>query len=217
MDDRHDDEPKRMDRREVLAWMASAAAAIPALDARLLARPGPAPGPAEGYGVDPDLTRHYRPGDLWPLTLDKGQRRALGALSDTILPADDRSPAATEVGVVDFLDEWLSAPYPAQRRDRDLILKGLTWLDRESRSRFGASFQELEDTQRTAICDDICDPKAARARFREAARFFARVRDLAAGAFYSTPKGRADVGYVGNAARGSFEGPPPEVLERLGL
>ena len=58
----------------------------------------------------------YAAGELWPLTLTKEQRATATALCDLIIPADDTSPAASSVGVVDFIDEWISAPYPEHAR-----------------------------------------------------------------------------------------------------
>ena len=52
---------------------------------------------------------------------------------------------------------------------------------------------------------------------RDAARFFALYRDLTAGAFYSSPAGRKDLRYIGNVPLASFDGPPPALLETLGL
>jgi hypothetical protein len=172
---------------------------------------------AQGYGTDPDLLKTFHPGEPWPLTLNDGQRLIAAALSDIILPADARSPSASAVGVVDFLDEWVSAPYPMQMQDRILILDGLAWIDAEAMRRFARTFSNLDETQRHAICDDICHEKSASPAFAEAARFFARYRDLTAGGFYSTAVGRRDLGYMGNDPRASFAGPAPEVLRTLGL
>ena len=47
--------------------------------------------------------------------------------------------------------------------------------------------------------------------------FFDKVRDLTSTAFWTTDEGMADLGFVGNRPMASFEGPPPEVLRRLGL
>jgi hypothetical protein len=49
------------------------------------------------------------------------------------------------------------------------------------------------------------------------ARFFDMVRDLTATGFYTTVEGMRDIGYVGNTPLDRFDGPPPEVLRRLGL
>ena len=207
--------PSRMDRRTALKWMLAAAAST-ALASRYAHGQGPAPA-AQGYGTDPDLLKHYQPGDVWPLTFTDIQRRTAAALCDVIIPADDRSPAASAVGVVDFLDEWISAPYPAQVADRGIVLPGLAWIDGESARRFGRAFAELDAAQQASIGDDICHAATAKPEFREAARFFAAYRDLTAGGFYTTPQGRQDLRYVGNMPLATFDGPPPEVLRKAGL
>jgi len=205
------------DRRTTIKWML-AAAAMP-----LLSQPGSAEEisawlvVANGYGGDPKLTNAYRPGDVWPLTLSAAQRRTAASLCNTILPGDDRSPSAESVGLVDFIDEWVSAPYPRQLEDRPMVLEGLAWMDAEALLRFEKYFADLDEAQRHAICDDICyEPKAA-AKFSRAARFFARFRDLTVGGYYSTPVGHQDLGYIGNVPLAKFDGPPLELLRKLGL
>lgn len=207
----------RIDRRTALKWLATAAASTALLDGALSGATPPAARAAKGYGSDPDLLRTYKPGDLWPLTFTDAQRATAAALCDTIIPADDKGPAASAVQVQDFIDEWISAPYPGHDADRKLILEGLTWLDRESQQRFQADFVNLIARQRNAICDDICYAPKAKPEHRTAAQFFRRYRDLTAGGYYSTPEGMRDIGYVGNVAMEKYEGPPPEVLKKLGL
>ncbi len=68
--------------------------------------------PARAMAPIPICCRTYRPGELWPLTLTPAQRRLAAVLVDLIIPADEHSPSAPAVGVVDFIDEWVSAPYP---------------------------------------------------------------------------------------------------------
>jgi hypothetical protein len=206
------------DRRTTIKWMLAAAAAMPLLDHRAAAQEVTASLPApNGYGGDPNLTKLYHPGDVWPLTLSAAQRRTAGALCNVILPGDDRSPSADSVGVVEFIDEWVSAPYPRQLSDRPIVLEGLAWMDAEGLLRFEKYFAELDNPRQHAICDDICYEPKAEAKFARAAKFFARYRDLTVGGFYSTPAGHKDLGYIGNVPRSSFEGPPMELLRKLGL
>jgi len=208
----------RLDRRTAVKWMlAAAAGATLAPRWAFSSIASAAPEFATGYGTDPDLVKAWNPGDLWPLTLTDPQRRTTAALCDTILPADATSPAASAVGVHDFIDEWISAPYPACVEDRTLVLDGLAWLDAESQRRFGQSFVNAIARQRTALCDDICYEPEAKPGFAAAARFFARFRDLAAGGYYTTPEGMKDVGYIGNVPLATFDGPPKELIEKLGL
>lgn len=204
-----------MDRRTTLKWVLAAGAAWPLLERRdALAAAAPH---ARGYGTDPNLVANYHAGELWPLTLTAGERRLAGILSDIIIPADEHSPSASAVGVVEFVDEWVSAPYPAQQRDRPRVLGGFAWLDDEAARRFGKKFADLDATAQHGICDDICDESRAAAERRDAARFFALYRDLTAGAFYSSPAGRKDLSYIGNIPLASFDGAPPALLKTLGL
>ena len=209
---------RRVDRRTAIQWVWAASVSVPFLKASVpgaaaaLATIGP-----EGYGTDPDLQKVYAPGELWPLTFTVEQRRIATALCDSIIPEDAHSPSAAAVGVVDFIDEWISAPYPKQQEDRRVILAGLEWLDAEGGRRFSRSFILLETEQRASICDDICFAQKARPGFTAAADFFARYRNLTAGGFYTTPAGMKDLRYVGNVPLERFDGPPLEVLKAVGL
>ena len=236
-------------RREAIQWVmgAAAAAALPTATGCTSGKPAPAqpavrtpPGAHEegrnivsqeeaakipdarvegGYGFDPKLVKTYKPGEVWPLTMTDAQKRTTKALADVILPADAYGPAASEVGVVEMIDEWVSAPYPQQKGDRPVILEGLAWLDAESakRSGRGKTFADLTTQEKWAICDGIAFAARAKGAYRKPAEFFARFRSLCAGAYYATPAGWKAIGYVGNVPLEKFEGPPPEVLERLGL
>jgi hypothetical protein len=210
-----------MDRRTSIKWVLAASASWPLLHARAVwAAEAAAAEPLlalKGYGTDPDLLKTYHPGEAWPLTLSTAQRQLAAVLSDLIIPADAHSASATSVGVVDFIDEWVSAPYPDCQRDRPIVLAGFSWLDSEAARRHGKSFAELAVAQQTGICDEICDAEHAAPELREAARFFARYRDLTAAGFYSSSVGRKDLGYIGNVPLVRFDGPPPELLKKLGL
>jgi hypothetical protein len=208
-----------MDRRTTIKWMLAAAATVPSL------RPSFAGDAAArdvaanqaGYGTDPNLQKEWKAGDPWPLTLTESGRATTKALADLIIPADDVSPSASAVGVVDFIDEWISAPYPQQRADRPIVLTGLLWIEAESQKRFKKAFPALSDAQRAQIADDICSPAKAKPEFADAAKFFSKFRDLTAGGFYTTPVGMKDIGYTGNVPLTKFEGPPLEALKKAGL
>jgi Gluconate 2-dehydrogenase subunit 3 len=193
-----------MDRRTTIKWVLAAGAAsqLPAFAVT--------PTSPVGYGKDPNVTKQYTPGELWPLTLTDAQTRATKALCDVIIPADAQWPAASALAVHKFIDEWISAPYPECQSDREIIVRGLTWLDAESRRRHSTDFAALSADQANSICDDI--PNNA-----DAAKFFDRFRNLTALGYYTTPIGMKDIGYVGNEPLPTFDGPPLEVLKRVGL
>jgi len=214
-----DDMPSRLSRREMIKWFMAASAVMtagnwPQLHAAETVTDAPK---SKGYGTDPDLMKFYQPGDLWPLTFDEKQRAIVKALADLILPADHLGPAASALGVPEFVDEWISAPYPDQIADRPVILDGLKWIEGEAQKRFGMGFAALPAEKQTAICDDIAYEPKAKEEFKTGAAFFATFRGLSAAGYYSTPEGWKAIGYVGNVALASFEGPPPEVLKQLGL
>ena len=193
-----------LDRRTAIKWVlgASAALRLPTASFDALAA-APA---AKGYGKDPNLMKIYKAGELWPLTLSKEQRVTAAALCDLIIPADDTSPAASSVGVVDFLDEWISAPYPEHAEDRKTIVDALSRVESEAQRRFKTSFAKLSAQQLSTIADAIVKEQS-----------FVRYRALTAGGFYTTPVGVKDLKYVGNVAMATFEGPTQDVLKRLGL
>jgi len=215
------------DRRTTIKLIIAAAAAMPAMRARATysLEPGAsAPGPLRefeptmhGYGPDPDMIKAYEKGAFWPLTLSAEQKQLAASLSDVIIPADEHSPSASAVGVVDFIDEWVSAPYPQQQEDRGTILNGFAWLDGEARHRSEQPFAKLHEADQRAICDRICNASRAPADLERPAQFFATYRNLTAAGFYTTLAGRKDLKYIGNVALTHFDGPPVELLRKLGL
>ena len=216
------DDKNRMDRRHALKIMAIAAAS-PALascepgEDGAATAPTPASNPnAKGTAADPDLINPTVP---WERSLSQGELMSLAALCDVIIPADDRSPSASQVGAPDFIDEWVSAPYDGNRRDKVVVRGGLLWLDLESAERFGSGthFRDLTLDQQHNICDDICYGPDAAPGFEAASRFFDKVRDLTATAFWTTDEGMQDLQYIGNTPLASWGPPPPEVLRHLGL
>ncbi len=209
----------RLSRRTVLKWFATVTTAmqLPGFAADAVSiNSGAAASPAtKGYGTDPNIANYYQPGAFWPLTLTPEQKKTITALADVILPADKLGPAASEVRVPDYLDEWLSAPYPLQQKDRAALLPGIQWLEDEAQKRFKQSFASLTAEQHHAICDDICWPADAKNEFKKAADFFVKFRALASSAYYGTEAGWKALGYEGNTPLLSFDGPPPEVLKKL--
>jgi hypothetical protein len=206
----------RMNRRVALKWMATAAASLPTLKAYSIPAAPIDPTKPTGYGPDPDLLKTYHPGDLWPLTFSEKQRRLVITLCDIIMPSDSQSPSASSQGVHDFVDEWISSPYPDQAKDQTLILKGLGWLDEEAGRRGANDFVSLNSKKQYAICQELAKSAKTNRKVYPGS-FFYLMRNLVTGGYYTTPAGMKDIGYVGNVARSHAPGPPPEVLKHLGL
>jgi hypothetical protein len=209
-------------RRVTLAWIAAASASAFAPPASAAAKVGSAaawsdaalpPVNAPGYGHDPDLNAAAVP---WPLTLNPHQRASLRLAADLMLPADPRSPSGGSLSLDAFIDEWISAPYPAQQLDRAMIVPGLAWLDEETRLRFGQDFVSADEVQRRAVFDAIAFRDKIRPGYERPAQFFARLRALMLAGYYTLPEGMADIGYLGNTPQlGDYAGPTPEAMANL--
>jgi hypothetical protein len=194
-----------LSRRDALKRVIGVSLALSALDLSSF-------GAVPGIGTDPDLHKKVIP---WPRVLTEDEKRVATALGDIIIPADEFGPAASAVGVPDFIDEWVSAPYEQQQKDARIIRAGLAWIDGEAKKRFQKGFADCAPADQTAILDDIVREKTD--AHKKGFDFFRNFRDKVTGGYYSTPEGWKAIGYVGNQPLLEFPGPPPEVLKHLGL
>ena len=195
----------KIDRRTTLTWIGVVGAATAAAGAGVVIynQRGGGKAQARGYGTDPKLNPPIKA--PWPKTLSDTQLQVAALVADHILPASGAAPSASTLGVPDFIDEWVSAPYPDQLKDRPIILKGLDDL--------GRRFLKADAAER-----------ATKLAALPGSDFFRRFRALTVGAYYTTDAGFKDIGYIGNVARTSDPGPSDEVktvleqrLKGLGL
>lgn len=134
-------------------------------------------------------------------------------LADLVIPADDRSGSASELGVPQFMDFFVSEQPTMQTPMRG----GLAWLDMHCRRRFGHPFLEATNDERISILDEIAYPNDAAPGVQHGVVFFTRFRDLTASGFWTTKAGMDDLQYLGNTFVQTWEGAPPAEMERLGL
>ncbi|WP_348709296.1 gluconate 2-dehydrogenase subunit 3 family protein [uncultured Pseudoalteromonas sp.] len=179
---------------------------------------------AKGYGQDPNLV--MPPESPWPLTLTADELTLIALLSDYIVPREGDIPSASELQVPAVINEWVSAPYEGQQRDRIKILNSLAWLNDEAQLRFKKQFVALNEKQHRAILDDIAFlNEQTPAQFKRIGKAFLRFKELVLAAFFCTPEGCKDIGYLGNVPiAGDYPGPSDEakahldqVLAELGL
>jgi hypothetical protein len=200
----------KIDRRTALAWVGVVGAAT-AVGAGVVVY-GPKMGGARitrGYGTDPKLTKPEKA--PWSRIMIQAQLQTAAILADYILPASGAAPSASSLGVPDFIDEWVSAPYPDQVKDRPLILNGLNALS--------AKVLKASAADRAAALAALPASKDPTIH-----AFWKKFRRLTIGAYYTTGAGFKDVGYIGNVPRTSDPGPSAEVkavlereLAKLGL
>jgi len=201
---------EKVDRRSAMAWVGVVGAVLAGGAGVVVygeyreGRPK-----AKGYGTDPKLAKPEKA--PWPRIMTAAQLQAAALFADHILPASGSAPAATALGIPDFLNEWVSAPYPDQMKDRAILLDGLEGLRISSQRRWGVDFAAASAGQRQALLQALAAAKPK----TTAHTFFRRMRALVVGAYYTTPQGFKDIGYIGNVPRTSDPGPSAEVKAHL--
>nr|WP_136252759.1 gluconate 2-dehydrogenase subunit 3 family protein [Ningiella ruwaisensis] len=187
---------------------------------------------AKGYGKDPNLI--IPPSNPWPLIMTESEQGLCSVLCDIIVPQEGDIPSAAELDVQAVINEWISAPYAWQQSDRHIIMHLFAWLDDEAKLRTesqhdkgeATGFTDLSRDEQIKIIDDIAylNENTSEAFIRPS-QAFARLRELVLAAFFTTPTGMKDIGYMGNVPiQGDYPGPTEEayahldtVLNKLGL
>ena len=196
-----------IDRRAALAWVGVVGAAMAAGSTVVACAPKAGGASARGYGTDPNLVK---PAPApWPRIMTAVQLQTAAVLADHILPASGGAPSASALGVPDFLNEWVSAPYPDQAKDRPTLLGGLDRLRSKALWKYKKEAWLLDAGTRDSMLGALAKSK------EEDLAFFKRFRRLTIGAYYTTPQGFKDLGYVGNVARTKDPGPSPEVMAQI--
>ena len=134
-------------------------------------------------------------------------------LVDMIIPKDDRSGAATDAGVPEFMDFMMND----QPNRQTAMRGGLAWIDVQCQDRYDKTFVDCTPEQRAAVLDDIAWPQKAKPELSHGVAFFNSFRDLTASGFWSSKMGVEDLKYMGNVMVPNWSGCPPEALKKLGV
>jgi gluconate 2-dehydrogenase gamma chain len=115
------------------------------------------------------------------LTLTATEAAFLTAAADTIIPADDLSPSASDCGVIEFIDCELAGPYGEGARlyrdgplvkgkpehgyqlgltPREFFAQGIAAAEAWTQERFGTRFAALDQAQRETALTEIESGKA---------------------------------------------------------
>ena len=148
-------------------------------------------------------------------------------LADMILPKDERSGSATEVGVPEFIDFILrDEPVLPQASPRQTAMRGgLAWLDLECQRRYDTTWVGCSERERGAVLDDVSWPvpllapgaEPPQPDFAPGRAFFFSFRDLTASGFWTSKPGMADLQYMGNRFVAEWTGCPDEALRQIGV
>ena len=196
-----------MTRRHALKWITSSTAAAAGTVSAAPGHTEPAPvlGVARHPFHDPDFKGAMAA--PWEKLLSKEELDCVTVLADLILPKDQHGPAASELGVPAFIDEWISAPYPDQKEHCETLRGGLAALNTAAFKAHGSSFAALTPQQQTTLLDTQLETP-----------FFVLFRQLCLGGYYTHSATWQQLGYVGNVAvAGPYPGVPQAILEKLDL
>ena len=136
----------------------------------------------------------------------------IGVLADIIIPADDVSGCATDVGVPAFI-EFIVKDIPSHQIP---MRGGLKWLDVQSQRRYGSVFVACSESQQLELVDEIAYPAKAKPEMEQGVAFFSLMRNLTASGFFTSEMGVKDIGYQGNQP-GVWDGVPADVLQEHGF
>ncbi len=137
--------------------------------------------------------------------------KTLQALSQWIIPPDERSAGGIEAGTAEFIDVMAAA----DTKLAAAFTGGVAWLDYQMRSLHSADFLEASREQQKSMLDRLAYRDRAPAELAPGVAFFALMRAWTVDAFYSSREGVKDLGYVGNTAVAEFNGCPDEVVKKL--
>lgn len=125
----------------------------------------------------------------------------LKTLGDLIIPG------ASDAGAAEFID-FLSS------RNAELAAifnGGLAWIDDYMRSRYSTDFLGAKPDQQTELLDRISYRKNDSPEVAAGQRFWVWLRNMVVDAYYTSPAGVKDLGYMGNTAVSQFSVPKEAV------
>ena len=154
----------------------------------------------------------------------------LERLSELIVPADEGGPSGREGGAPEFIDLLSSE----NEQLAGIFTGGLLWLDAASRTRNGKRFVDASEEDQADLLDALVEAERVEAgtetrwETREYARFsvfgvrkpsdaqrglefFGWARRLIVDAYYTSPAGIKDLGFVGNASHSEYKVPQESI------
>jgi gluconate 2-dehydrogenase gamma chain len=131
----------------------------------------------------------------------------LRKLADLIIPADEHSPGALDAGAAEYID-FLSS----HNAELAAIFNGgFAWINDYMQRRYSADFVSAKPEQQTALLDLLAYRKNATPDTAPGRRFWPWVRNMVVDAYYTSPAGVKDLGYMGNTVVASFSVPQEAV------
>jgi gluconate 2-dehydrogenase gamma chain len=138
-----------------------------------------------------------------PKGLNAHEYKTLAVLADYIVPAEGGSGSATEAGA----PEWIDLMASENPELLAIYTGGIAWLDHAMQLRNAPNFVDATAAQQTAMLDLIAYRKNESPELGPGIKFFEWARKMVVDAYYTSPIGIKDLGYMGNTALAKFEVP----------
>src|SRR5579864_2610922 len=142
-------------------------------------------------------------GPYKPKGLNGHEYKTLEKLADFIIPTDENSKGAVAAGAPEFID-LLASQNPQLLA---IYTGGIAWLDFTMQRHNSTDFLGAKTEQQTALLDLIAYRKNESPELGPGIKFFEWARRMVVDAYYTSPIGIKDVGYMGNTAVSKFEIP----------
>jgi hypothetical protein len=157
-----------------------------------------------------------------PKLLTEHEYKTVTRLAELIVPADGDNGSAVDGGAPEFIDLLCSQ----NERMAAIYTGGLLWLDRRMRQQHSTDFVGATEAQQTAMLDALVATErgempdeeeavtaeaSATAELAPGVHFFGWIRRMTVDAYYTSPVGIKDVGYIGNTALSEYTVPQEAV------
>jgi gluconate 2-dehydrogenase gamma chain len=138
-----------------------------------------------------------------PKGLNLHEYKTLEKLADYIVPADGGSGGAVAAGA----SEWIDLMASENPQLLAIYTGGIAWLDHAMERRYSANFLSASAEQQTGMLDLIAYRKNESPELGPGIKFFEWARKMVVDAYYTSPIGIKELGYIGNTALSKFEVP----------
>ena len=163
--------------------------------------------------LTPALAQHVHQAVTEVKSLDPGKKyqpkyltaheyESLRHLSELIVPG------ASDSGAAEFID------FLSSRNDKmaQIYTGGLAWLDDAATVRYQSKWLDAKPADQTALLDLIAYKKNETSELLPGIRFFAWCRNMVLDAYYTSPVGMKEIGFMGNQVLSTFS-VPDEALQ----
>ncbi|HYL34603.1 MAG TPA: gluconate 2-dehydrogenase subunit 3 family protein [Bryobacteraceae bacterium] len=166
-----------------------------------------------------------RTGAYKPKLFNKHEYETITRLAELIVPADQVSGSAVDAGAPEFIDLLASH----NEKLADICTGGIGWIDTFARTLYQTTFVEARAERQIALLEQLVrartqsegsgsgprEPRNPGAReainLSPGVTFFNWISRMAIDAFYTSPIGMKDLGYMGNSATSAYSVPQESI------